>query len=179
MHLQSYLTPLEGIVPTPTILKRTKMKGEGIFIVRSLVCDNGKEFVSLPRVVHNLVVKNGRDYYARMTAGVIHNFILSMKLGTDPLPSTEGDVDLHSPIWPAPGQSGQFDSFSFPATGQVTFVKRITGNEFGQEYTIREMSAHFDDGSLFDRSITGALPVHPTNIDNVEVGVIVEWSILF
>lgn len=175
------LVDASQVYPFPVVFAKSKMKGEGIFVLRQWIRDHntGLESFGEPQVCPNRVVISGRNYFARITAGVLQNYINNLKLGTDPTPSADADVNLRAPIWPGPGQSGVFDSFTFPDIGQVTFVKRITGNEFGTEYTIQEMGAFFNDGVLFDRSISGALPVHPTNIDNVEVGLIIEWSVIF
>jgi len=167
-----------------TVHKKTELPVDGIIQIRRMVSHwkNGEvqeTYFEDPLTVHNKVVNNGRNYYARKTAGVITNYITNLKMGTDNTPTTLGDIDLRSPVWPLAGADGAFDSFTFPATGQVTFVKKVTGNSFGQEYIITEMSAHFNDGSLMDRALVGQLPVHPTNTDGVEVGLIVEWSVIF
>ena len=166
------------------IHKKTQIEPEGIFVCRSWTrqWDQGQvigETFGDPFIKHNLVVNTGRDYAARIFFGAIHNFVNNLKLGTDPTPTNLADIDLHATIWPGPGQVGQFDSYSFPAVGQGTGIKRITGNEFGTEYAITEAGIFFNDGVLLDRAILGNLSVHPTNVDNIEVGLEISWSVIF
>lgn len=158
-------------------------KGEGIFLIRpytSRVIDGiEKVLEEQPQLRLNKVVDLGRNYLARMTLGDRRNFINALQLGTDPTPSQGFMESLVSPCWPPAGTSGVFDSHDYPSTGMGTLYKRISGSAFGGSFVICEAAVFFDDGTMFDRVTFPGIPVYPANVDGVQAGVIIEWSILY